>query len=277
MLTNVTYVGKIRYKDEIHKGEQPAIVTLELWQKVQSILDRNRRTGGAQVRNKFGAILKGLIRCVPCGCAMVPTHTTRRDNKRYRYYVCSSAQKRGWDTCPSKQIPAPEIEKFVVDQIRQVGLDQELIESTVEQVHRHVEAQLAELSAEEKCHQRDLGNWSAELRDVVRQFSPGGDVFPIPTRLADLEQRANGAKERLEAIQRERDGLKRQVISTKDVENALREFDPIWEALTLKERERVLHLLVTNVDYDGRNGKVAVSFHPEGIRALANEFGGDEE
>jgi site-specific DNA recombinase len=58
------------------------------------------------VRNKFGALLKGIIRCLPCDCAMTPSHTTRNGTKRYRYYVCSSAQKRGWDTCPSKSIPA---------------------------------------------------------------------------------------------------------------------------------------------------------------------------
>ena len=42
---------------------------------------------------------------------MTPTHTTRKGNKRYRYYVCTSAQKRGWDSCPSKSIPAAQIEQ----------------------------------------------------------------------------------------------------------------------------------------------------------------------
>jgi hypothetical protein len=62
------------------------------------------------VRNQFGAILKGLLRCVPCGCAMTPSHTTKGD-RRYRYYTCVGAQKRGWGTCPSKSIPAVQIER----------------------------------------------------------------------------------------------------------------------------------------------------------------------
>jgi len=37
--------------------------------------------------------------------------------------VCPNAQKRGWHACPSKSIPAAEIEKFVVDQVRAVGRD----------------------------------------------------------------------------------------------------------------------------------------------------------
>ena len=96
LLTNVAYAGKVRYKDEVHPGEHPAIVDADLWQRVQAMLGRNGRTGGAPVRNKFGALLKGLLRCVPCGAAMTPSHSTRQAEgiKRYRYYVCSSAQKR---------------------------------------------------------------------------------------------------------------------------------------------------------------------------------------
>ena len=31
---------------------------------------RNARTGGPVVRNKYGALLKGLLRCTACGCRM---------------------------------------------------------------------------------------------------------------------------------------------------------------------------------------------------------------
>ena len=83
LLTNVTYIGKIKYKTEIHDGEHDAVVPNELWQRVQAKLQRNGRTGGSMVRNKFGALLKGLLHCVPCDCAMTPTHSTRDRVKRY--------------------------------------------------------------------------------------------------------------------------------------------------------------------------------------------------
>lgn len=35
LLTNVTYLGKVRYKDEIHDGQHEAIVDAEVWQRVQ--------------------------------------------------------------------------------------------------------------------------------------------------------------------------------------------------------------------------------------------------
>ena len=36
----------------------------------------------------------------------------------YRYYICTNAVKRGWATCSSKAVPAAEIERFVLDQLR---------------------------------------------------------------------------------------------------------------------------------------------------------------
>src|SRR5205823_9548197 len=107
-----------RYKDEVHDGDHAALVDPGVWQRVQAVLGRNGRTGGAPVRNRIGALLKGLLRCGPCDCAMTPTHTTRDGTRRYRYYVCCAAQKRGWDTCPSKSVPAAQIEQLVVSQIR---------------------------------------------------------------------------------------------------------------------------------------------------------------
>ncbi len=82
LFTNVAYGGKIKYKHEVHQGEHAAIVSSDCWQRVQLLLGRNGRTGGAFVRNKFGALLNGILRCVPCGCDMSPTHSTKNGTKR---------------------------------------------------------------------------------------------------------------------------------------------------------------------------------------------------
>lgn len=77
LLTNVTYIGKVRYKSEVHDGEHAAIIDTEVWQRVQSTIPRNGRTGGVEVRDKFGALLKGLLRCASCDAGMTPSHTTK--------------------------------------------------------------------------------------------------------------------------------------------------------------------------------------------------------
>jgi site-specific DNA recombinase len=87
LLINIAYVGKVSYKGEIHEGEHVAIVDESTWQRVQALLQRNGRSGGGPVRNQFGALLKGILRCVPCGSSMTPAHNTKNSTKRYRYYT----------------------------------------------------------------------------------------------------------------------------------------------------------------------------------------------
>ncbi len=115
LLTNVVYRGQIRYRQEVHPGEHPAIVDPSLWQQVQALLRVKRPRQGARPGN--GALLQERLRCARCGCVMVSSHTTK-GSRRYRYYVCSQAQKRGWKTCPAPSVPAAEIERLVSEQIQ---------------------------------------------------------------------------------------------------------------------------------------------------------------
>src|SRR5205823_13216949 len=117
LLTNVSYAGRVRYNTEVHAGEHLAIVDAESFARVQALLRRNG-PGSGRARTPGNALLQGLLRCVACGgCAMTPAHT-KRGNRRYRYYTCTNAQKRGWQACPSRSIPAAEMDKVVLVQIR---------------------------------------------------------------------------------------------------------------------------------------------------------------
>jgi site-specific DNA recombinase len=121
LLTNPAFIGRVRYKTEVHPGEHAAIVDAAVWERVQAQLKANRTGRRSFVSNPCGALLKGLLRCAPCDCAMSPTYASRHGVKRYRYYVCNQAQRRGRHTCPSKSIPADAIEGLVLDQLKDVG------------------------------------------------------------------------------------------------------------------------------------------------------------
>lgn len=57
----------------------------------------------------------------------------------------------------------------------------------------------------------------------------------------------------------------------KDLAAALSLFDPVWDVLYPREKERIIHLLVERVDYDGEQGTLAIAFRPAGIKSLAGE------
>ena len=61
-------------------------------------------------------------------------------------------------------------------------------------------------------------------------------------------------------------------MNEEEVAKALSLFDPVWETLPPRDQVRVMHLLVQRVDYDGEKGEVSVTFHPSGIKTLAEEL-----
>lgn len=270
LLTNVVYLGKVRYREEIHEGEHPAIVDPAVWQNVQTVLQRNARLGGAPL-GKHGAILKGLLRCASCDCSMSPSCTTKKKTKQYRYYVCSNAQKRGWDKCPSKSVPAHEIEKFVIDQIRGIGEDPALLEETLSQARQQDQEQVTSLETEQRKLGRDLLSWQKEIHQLSGQLGGDGSDVVI-ARLADLQERIRLVENRVRRIRDQIHRMRHQMLDEDEAVNVMRVFDPLWESLIPGEQAEILHLLIEQVNYDGEQGKISITFHPTGIRALTEEL-----
>lgn len=266
LLTNVIYTGKVKHHEEVYEGEHPAIVDEQIWQRVQALLSRNGRTGGAAVRNKYGAILKDLLRCGSCNCSMGHTYTSR-GNKRYRYYVCLKAQKRGWDKCPTKSVPAGEIEQFIVQQIKSIGKDSALLAQTLNKAKSQSEHSVIDLQAEERRLGRDLARHNVELRKLASDTTLGRNT----DELATLQERIQHAEKRATEVREKIVALSRQMVDQREVEAALSVFDPVWDTLSPREQTRIIRLLVERVDYSGTSegGTVAVTFRPNGIKTLA--------
>jgi site-specific DNA recombinase len=270
-LINPLYSGRVKYKRERHAGEQAAIVEAAVFDRVQTLLKRNSRNSDTPVRTEFSALLKGMLRCSACGCAMTPAHSTRNRTKRYRYYVCTGAQKRGWDTCPSKSVPAAELDQFVIDRIRGVGKEPALLQATVAEACRQDDERLAHLEADRRTLEHDLPRLRGQEREYARPLSgTAGDEARV--RLAEVQEQVRQAESRLCRLKEETGALRRGRLDETDLTLALSAFDPVWGTLTPREQARVVQLLVERVDYDGSQGKVAITFHPTGIQTLADEL-----
>jgi len=266
VLTNVVYLGKVRYKDEVHTGEHEGIIHEDIFQRVQGMLRSNGRAGGTHVRNKYGALLKGLLYCKPCARAMMHTYTSK-GNRRYRYYTCYTAQKQGWNACPSKSVPAEEIERFVVDQIRAIGKDPTVMAMALDQARAQAMEETAALETDAKVTEREIGRIHSEIAKVATDAATNGHAA---VRLAELHERLRKAEQRLTELRDGAERARRGLVSKAEVDSALEAFTPLWDALSPREQARVLRLLVQRVEYDGAKGKIAVTFHANGIKTLGH-------
>jgi site-specific DNA recombinase len=245
------YVGKVGLRGVSYEGEHPAIVDLEVFDRVQRQLAANNVSGGSVAKNRYSHLLRGLLHCAACGCAMSPS-VTKKKGRAYKFYVCGNATKSGWRNCPHPSLPAREIENEVVKRIAAVGRDPELVAATLDQVRSLQKSRQPQLVAERRQLERDL----SRMRD-------GG-------RPEDQEQ-IGRLEARLAETGDELAFLRATAVNRRDLARSLAVFDEVWGCLLPREQERVIGLLVDRIDFDGQRQTVAITFRPTAIRTLAAE------
>jgi site-specific DNA recombinase len=221
---------------------------------------------------RFTALLKGLLRCLPCDCAMTPSHTTRKGGLRYRYYTCVHAQKSGWQSCPSKAIPAGPIEQLVIEQIQRLGSDPRVLKEMLTTVRQQDEARVAEWENERVSLERDLLRGQSEVRRLLTEAGLGVSSSSDVTRLAELQARLAQVEQRLTRLRGQMEAWHQERLDQAAVTEALSGLVPAWEAMSPQEQARVVRLLVSRVDYDGKHGKASITFLPLGLKTLAGEM-----
>jgi site-specific DNA recombinase len=250
LLGNPLYIGKVSHHGQIYEGEHPAIVDEAVYERVQALLAANTRSGGAKAKNRYGHLLRGLLHCTACGCAMSPS-VTRRNGKAFKYYICNHAAKTGWRNCPHPSLPASEIEDAVVQRIKAIGRDPGLVADTLAEIRSIQKTRVPALTAE----RRRLDREASRLRD---RGDSGDHLAKIEARLVEVGE--------------ELDVLQSANVDKRDLAKALALFDEVWACLFPREQERVIQLLVERVDFDAGRETVAITFRPTGIRSLAEEI-----
>ncbi len=263
LLTNVTYLGKVDYQGKIYEGEHEPIINDSIWAKTQALIERNAKKRGGARRVKFGGMLKGLLKCGSCGCSMIHTFTSKGAT-RYRYYVCQNATKQGARVCTTRSIPAQEIEDFVVDRIAAIGADSELVDRIEKNARNQSEERMAALDAEKTQIEKALRYQAKLVAGIVG--------LPNATRrLADLEDQLRAGEARMAEIAKEIVGIEAAAITAPEIAGVLGAFRSVFDAMPPAYRARSLGLLLEQVAYDREKGTVAISFHPSGIKTLAEE------
>jgi len=271
LLTNPIYAGRITHKGEEFAGQHEAIVTTERFAEVQRRLAANGRRGAAAARAESGVLLQGLIRCKSCGCAMV--HVLAGSGaKRYRYYVCSRANRTSRSQCPTKSLPAAEVERAVVDELRSLVRDPALIKETVAAVRTLAIAEADCLRDEFAALTKSRGAMDAELRRLAR--IPDRSQ-PDTARMATLADDVRRADDRMAALCSDVARTEGSVVSEADVAHALAEFDAVWDSMTPCEQSRLMALLVARVEFDADDSSIEIGFHAAGLKVIAS--GGYEE
>lgn len=107
--------GYIRRADrEILEDVHEAVVTKEVWQTVQDIIDRHTKV--KPCTSGYENIFRGLLKCPDCGQTLL-IHTDNRNPDRdlldKTYYQCTTYRKKGANFCTAHRISAGDIENAI--------------------------------------------------------------------------------------------------------------------------------------------------------------------
>ena len=180
LLRNRIYLGELSHKGTWYPGAHPAIIDHGLWGKVHELLakDNHARSVETKIRSRTDALLRGLL-YAPTGERMYPTYS-RKNGRKYRYYVSKSEVRYGAGGKTYERIPADEVEAAAVAQIKSVLASPEAITAVCQFIQRNG-AQITEDVAVMAMHR--LGDvwerlYPAERHRIVNLMVERVDLVP---------------------------------------------------------------------------------------------------
>jgi len=145
ILRSRIYTGNFDFMGKTYEGVHDAIISHELWETAQGLLDGRSRGGGRKSKRDFA--FSGLISCGHCGCSMVG----EVKKQRYVYYHCTGHKGR----CPEPYTREEILEEHFSELLKGLAFDDEVLgwlsqalQETQADNNRHREQAISRLRAE---------------------------------------------------------------------------------------------------------------------------------
>jgi site-specific DNA recombinase len=132
ILRNRLYTGWFEWNGKLIQGKHEALVPVELWERVQRVLDGRFASKAKRGRHDFA--FSGPIACHACCCAVVG----EIKKQRYVYYHCTGyADKCQGNpaSCRRKHVREEALEAQFTELLRQLRFDVEVLERVRDALH----------------------------------------------------------------------------------------------------------------------------------------------
>ncbi len=215
LLRDPYYIGYVTYDGELIAGRHERLISDELFEQTQAILDE--RGGAGQRQRRHHHYLKGSLWCGQCHDAGVQSRMIMQwangNGGRYCYFFCRRKQQH---LCDSRYVESDAIEDAVVDFYGTLRFPPDIAETMRKLMDETLEE---EEKASKLLHQQ----LTAQLLRLDRQEENLLDL------VANGDQSSAKVKQRLNGIQRERSKIAQQLDQTGErlavgaalIENAL--------------------------------------------------------
>lgn len=262
MLRNPCYIGKIRWSREgaravskrdfenenimIVDGHHEPIISMELWEKVQKMLDNQKKAYPkyAKKNQQVDYMLKGLVRCSSCGSTLAAAGVSGK--ACVRYLQCCSYTRGICIT--SHAITIPNIEAAFMEGIRQAVAEKQfpIISSTSKKENANTVDFDKLIAVEERRLVRAKEAYLAEI-DTIEQYA----------------QNKKDITERIEELKARRD---KEIVKEIDFDAFADKVAGIVEFIeredvTPSAKNEALHNIIEKIVYEKAKNNLAIYFH----------------
>lgn len=282
ILTNVNYIGQIQYtvhekftgassdrSKRVVQGTHEPIISMELWNEVQSLLNQRSRPPTKQVNRYYP--LAGLLKCPVCGYSMVPAHT-----KAYRkngnvhmnhYYVCGNYTNRGSTACKANAIPASPVENETLSRFQNMLTNKRLLNEIVSRINhrnREAEAPLREQLAQATMKLKHLEKQQRRCYELFE--GEHIEITELVEQLESLKQAIATLNENQPQLQAKIAELERSTVSLKEVRDALKKLFKSFHAIEAGKQNTLLRGFIQSVQVPPNRDMTEM--HIQGTAAL---------
>ena len=255
MLSNRRYIGELRLRDVVQTNAIPALVSEDLFNKVQEKLAKNKKAP-ARHKAEESYLLTTKLYCGKCGALMFGESGVSHTGKMYTYYKCAAAKKK--KTCDKKAVRKQWLEDLVVNETMKLVEDDASMNAIIAKV---MELQNQE-STDLPIYEKQLKETEVGITNMLNAIQMG-----ILT---------SSTKERLEALEEQRKELQARIAEERLAKPKMKEeFVRFWllrfRKLDMTQPEQRQALVDTFINaiylYDD---KVLITFnYKEGTETVA--------
>ncbi len=132
ILRNRLYTGWFEWNGKLYRGKHDVLVSVELWERVQGVLDGRHASKNRRMTHDFA--FSGLIACAKCGCSVVG----EIKKQQYVYYHCTGYADKCRDepaSCRRKYVREEVLERQFTELLGRLRFDDEVLEWVREALH----------------------------------------------------------------------------------------------------------------------------------------------
>ena len=249
IMRNKTYCGYQKHHDQYIKGLHDAIIDEETYDKVQVILDENKKrfeeAGYKTGTNAQVTVLGGLLYCAHCGGKYSKCQTGTKEYGYKIYYGCYSRHKKVKTmikdpACKNKYYHINELDDLIFNEIKKLSIDPEYMKAVKKEAEKADDIQ--KIHAIEK-----------QIKTINAQLSRFMDLYGLGRYdLDELDEKTKPLTEQRIKLKRELNKLQENSkrITEEQVMHLVESFDEVLEKGTLHDKKTIIEQLIDRIIID---------------------------